>query len=186
MDSEDFTPEIDTDEDDYIFSHNATKYETQTAFLESFLEQINEKLPEKQENEETEEIDVVIAGGGMKGYFVVGAWSVLRKLIEQKKYRVRRWAGTSVGACSAIYMCCNTDPVVWSNTYWKTRRLLRSKKLSIMEAFEHLSNKVLPANAHEICSGKVHLSITLLTLTGPKNIIVSEFRTIFLKLFLFF
>jgi predicted acylesterase/phospholipase RssA len=156
------------------------KHVSQALFLKSFLSQINKNLPEAPGT--PEQIDVVIAGGGMKGYFVVGAWSVLRTLINQGRFIVRRWAGTSVGACSAVYMCCGVDPVTWASCYWQTRRLMRGRALSLMESFEYISNILLPDNAHQICSGKVFLSITLLTLTGPKNILVSEFRK---KLFCF-
>lgn len=151
------------------------KYETQNVFLESFLHQINGNIREQNQPENAEEIDVVISGGGMKGFFVVGAWSVLKSMIENNQIIVKRWAGTSVGAASAIYMCCGVDPVKWSNTYWQTRRLIRGQGNSIVESFRILTHELLPENAHELCNGKVFLSITLLTLAGPKNVIISEF-----------
>ena len=152
-----------------------TKYDTQNVLLRSFLEQINSHLPEKEGGAEVEEIDVVLSGGGFKGFFLVGVWSVLRGMMAQKKLEVKRWAGTSVGAGCAVYMCCGVDPVVWSNTYWRSRRLIRGGGLSINEAFGVLSNDVLPDNAHELCTDKVFLSITLLTAFGPKNMIISKF-----------
>ena len=152
-----------------------SKYDAQNHLVRGFLDQINAKVPV--ECDAPEEIDVVISGGGMKGYFVVGAWSVLFHTLKEKRFTVKRWAGTSVGAASAIYMCCGVDPVIWSNTYWRTRRLIRSQGTSIVESFRILSHELLPDNAHELCTGKVFLSITLLTVLGPKNVIVSEFCT---------
>mmetsp|Transcript_11205 Transcript_11205/g.19148 ORF Transcript_11205/g.19148 Transcript_11205/m.19148 type:complete len:379 (-) Transcript_11205:103-1239(-) len=156
-----------------------SKYDTQNVLLEGILQQINTNatIPQFEKDNICEEIDVVISGGGMKGFFSVGCWSVLKTLIEKKQISVKRWAGTSVGAGCVAYMCCGIDPVLWSNTYWRTRRLIRSDGVTIVESFKILSDEVLPDNAHELCSGKVFISITLLTVFGPKNIIVSKFHS---------
>jgi hypothetical protein len=77
-----------------------------------------------------EEVDVVISGGGLKGFFVTGAWAVLRE-IDGKRIRIRRIAGTSVGACCAVYMACSIDPVVWSTTYNATATMMRQGTCSV-------------------------------------------------------
>lgn len=123
------------------------------------------------------EVDVVISGGGMKGYYVVGAWSVLRHLIKKDVIRVRRWAGASVGACSAMYMCCDVEPLRWVATYFECRAYLIGTGGSVTQSFNEVSHRILPDNAAELCSGKVFVSITHMTLTGPKNVVVSEFET---------
>jgi hypothetical protein len=55
----------------------AAKYDVQSELVKSFLLQINAKLPLPEGAGTPQQIDVVVSGGGMKGYFVVGAWSVL-------------------------------------------------------------------------------------------------------------
>ena len=124
---------------------------------------------------EIEEVDLVISGGGLKGFFVTGAWAVLRE-IDGKLLRIKRMAGASVGACCAVYMACGIDPVRWSQTYRATAMAMQSGK-SLVEAFYHVTRDLLPDNAHELCNGRVFISITVLAMTGPKNIIVSQFGT---------
>mmetsp|Transcript_15726 Transcript_15726/g.61423 ORF Transcript_15726/g.61423 Transcript_15726/m.61423 type:complete len:434 (+) Transcript_15726:62-1363(+) len=164
--------------------------------LRSFLDQINNSLslddvrrqlvtagvciePVAVEGEKAKdeplEVDVVISGGGMKGYYVVGAWSVLRHLIKKGVIRVRRWAGASVGACSAMYMCCDVDPMRWAATYYECRAYLIGTGGSVTQSFNEVSHRIMPDNAAELCTGKVFISITHMTLTGPKNVVVSEF-----------
>lgn len=121
------------------------------------------------------DVDVVVSGGGMKGYYVVGAWSVLRHLIKKGVIRVRRWAGASVGACSAMYMCCDVEPLRWAATYFECRAYLIGTGGSVTQSFNEVSHRILPDNAAELCSGKVFVSITHMTLTGPKNVVVSDF-----------
>ena len=153
----------------------SAKYDVQSELVKSFLLQINAKLPLPEGAGTPQQIDVVVSGGGMKGYFVVGAWSVLSHLIQRGVFEVQMWSGTSVGAAGAIYMCCGVDPIRWSNTYWKARRMIRGGSNTIIESLRELSHDLLPDNADEICSGRVFLSITLLTMLGPKNVIVSDF-----------
>lgn len=160
------------------------KYDTQNTLLRSCLNEINNHIPpipkinnNSSNDDNPLEIDVVVSGGGMKGFFIVGCWSILKSLIENNKISVNRWAGTSVGAGCVAYMCCGVDPVLWSNTYWKTRRLIRSESITIVESFRKLSHELLPDNAHELCSGKVFISLTLLTIFGPKNVIISKYHS---------
>ena len=52
-------------------------------------------------------VDVVVSGGGLRGYYVTGALNVLRR----SRIRVRRFAGASAGAwCAAFFMSgCSTS-----------------------------------------------------------------------------
>jgi hypothetical protein len=45
----------------------------------------------------------------------------------------------------------------------------------LVEAFYQVSRDILPDNAHELCNGRVFISITVLSITGPKNLIISQF-----------
>ena len=122
---------------------------------------------------DVEEVDVVVSGGGMKGYFVTGAFSVLSGL---KSIRVKRISGASAGAWCAVFMTCGLNPVDWADTYYVTRLCMRDG-LSIADAYRSFAHEFLPEDAYIRCSGVVHLSISVVTWSGVKNIIVSEFSS---------
>ena len=44
------------------------------------------------------EIDLVLSGGGLRGYYVCGAYVVLSALIASHGLKIKRFAGTSAGA----------------------------------------------------------------------------------------
>jgi hypothetical protein len=50
------------------------------------------------------EIDVVISGGGLKFYHVMGSIAVLQKQFQQNKIRIARVAGASAGAWAALFV----------------------------------------------------------------------------------
>ena len=161
--------------------HNQ-KYIEQVNIMDHFFQNIISTIPATPPVllGEPEEIDVTISGGGTKGYYVVGAYAVLLHFIKTNKIKVMRWAGASVGAASAVFMCCGVSPLDWVSTYWQTRKNIVVDNISIAEGFRERANELLPDNAHEICNGKVFISITKLGLTGPYNVIVSHFGLLFL------
>jgi predicted acylesterase/phospholipase RssA len=235
------------------------------------------------------EIDVVVSGGGFKGYFAAGALSLIQALNDttnissntnndnqqpitddqqvettdtanyesqhqdtaspssqqqtqqaqtqtqtqaqaqtqtqrKAKYVVRRFAGASAGAWCAVLYTCNINITDWRNTYLLTRLYMHgtddehrthskhnlSKRtsssnnniatdmdcdavdaidpafdpiskaynsLSINDAYRRFATELLPSNAHELCSGKVFISITRVGMRGLENHIVSHFES---------
>jgi hypothetical protein len=140
----------------------------------------------------------------MKGYFVTGAFAVLGGL---HSVRVVRISGASAGAwcvpCDAsvgigvslvlpmalvvvvstvvhlrcaVFMTCGLHPVDWADTYYTTRLCIRDG-MSIADAYRALAHTVLPEDAYIKCSGVVHLSISVVTWSGIRNLIVSEFTS---------
>ena len=65
-------------------------------------------------------MDVVVSGGGLRGYYVTGALNVLRR----SGLNVKRFAGASAGAwCAAFFMSgCSTSH--WADTYRRTAELV--------------------------------------------------------------
>ena len=114
-----------------------------------------------------QEIDIVVSGGGLKGYFLVGA---RHALTSHPGLVVRRYSGTSAGAWSAMFMAIDFPNADWFATYTLTqelgRRYLSQGKPTpqLLEAYrEHMwpwMNSVLPADAHKRCSGKLFVTVT--------------------------
>ena len=51
------------------------------------------------------EIDIVISGGGMKCYFMTGAYSILLHELKRRNIKIARVAGASAGAWAGMFMC---------------------------------------------------------------------------------
>ena len=66
------------------------------------------------------EIDVVVSGGGLRGYFCVGAGVVLSALSACHGLKIRRISGASAGAWCAVFMACETHPLDWCDTYYES------------------------------------------------------------------
>jgi Patatin-like phospholipase len=64
------------------------------------------------------EIDLVISGGGFKGYFMCGAAHVLTKELAKRNMRINRIGGTSAGAWAGLFICCGFSASHWMETYF--------------------------------------------------------------------
>lgn len=124
-------------------------------------------------------IDVVVSGGGFRGQYAGGVLSVLAELRSRGLLRVERWAGASIGACVAATFALEgyasvaeffRVPYGWqaawrAEEFWKGAPLVRA-----------MIERGMPPNAHEILSGKLHVSITCFN-PSPRAILVSNFST---------
>lgn len=70
-----------------------------------------------------EEIDIVLSGGGLKGYFVIGARAVLEAQLQQRGLRFRRIAGASAGAWAAMFMASGVSTAECVPSAERVRRL---------------------------------------------------------------
>jgi hypothetical protein len=131
-----------------------------------------------------EEIDLVVSGGGLKGYFLIGCRDVLDKQLKIRGLRIRRYAGASAGAWSAMFMAADVSTAHWLKTYTFTRAAMEAGDSScVLEAYREQIlpwlMDVLPPDAYLRCNGRCFLSITVLDKFGffPRNVIVSEFSS---------
>lgn len=117
------------------------------------------------------EIDVVISVGGFYGFYVIGVHKILKKLEQEGKIIIKRYAGASVGAICSVLMACNVPEEMIVEMYdsllFRRRYLFELRKL--------LYN-LLPINAYKICSGKVFIYATEITPFGFKKTIFSTFE----------
>ena len=127
-------------------------------------------------------IDVVISGGALRGYFMLGA----RHAIESRAdLEVQRYSGTSAGAWTAMFMATGLSSADWLRSYTLTAAVARKAAKrgrpapALMEAYrENLwpwLQTVLPADAHERCSGRLFVTITTLDQRGLQKLTVSQF-----------
>jgi hypothetical protein len=123
------------------------------------------------------EIDIVISGGGLKGYFMAGCTRVLMDELEKHNIKIARIAGASAGAWAAVFMLCSYSVHDWIETFHQCKET--PHKL-IHETYDDIKDWVLaglPPDAYAICTGKLFISITTVSIYGFKNILVSEFSS---------
>jgi len=100
------------------------------------------------------EMDLVMSGGGFLGYYLVGVDRVLRKLQQEEKLKVVRYAGTSVGALASIAMVCNLGDHMIS--LYDNLQGTPDFFPKIREYF----TEILPDDAFVQCTGRVHIVIS--------------------------
>ena len=123
------------------------------------------------------EIDVVITGGGMKGYFMAGASYVLLSELEKQNVKIARVAGASAGAWGGFFILTGLSVADWVETYFVCARNLDKTLLEAYIDIWPFFQTLIPDDAYKQCSGRLFISITEITLFGLQNRIVSEFSS---------
>jgi len=101
------------------------------------------------------EFDLVISCGGFFGFYVIGIDRVLKKLERNGHFRVRRYAGSSVGAICCVLMCCGVPTTSLVEMY---ERLYRRSDYFLLLRKELLA--ILPPDAYLRCSSRVFIHAT--------------------------
>ena len=112
------------------------------------------------------DIDVVISGGGLRGYYVTGASVILHKVLEENNISIARYAGTSCGAWCAAFMAMGLSTSTWTKTYILSKEYCtKHKHKTIHEAYRECvipwlyKTKAIPTDAYKKCSNLQHLKL---------------------------
>ena len=81
------------------------------------------------------EIDLVVSGGGLKGYYACGALYVLQVHLLNQNMRITRISGSSAGAWSALFICTGLSFEWWVESYHLCAKYPHK---TLLEAFEEL------------------------------------------------
>jgi predicted acylesterase/phospholipase RssA len=123
------------------------------------------------------EIDVVVSGGGLKGYFMTGCSHILMHELEKQNVKIARVSGASAGAWCGLFMLTKFSTENWIETYYKCKE---RPGMTMHEAYEDMwpwTESHLPKDAYKICSGRLFISITEVSLFGIHNRMISEFTS---------
>ena len=82
---------------------------------------INNIIPAFDEYEEGSEVDLVISGGGLCGYYMIGAMYVLRKELERRNLKLGRVSGASAGAWCGFFILGGLSNHDWIETYYHSQ-----------------------------------------------------------------
>ena len=130
--------------------------------------------------ENPKDFNLTFSGCGFLGVYHIGVMSCLKENAVDFLNRVNCYGGASAGAFAAVGLAMDlsisevAEPVI--------RLTNRAKSLSfgplhpsfqLVQALRMAFRKILPENAHEIASGKLHISLT--RVPDLTNVIVSEF-----------
>lgn len=114
------------------------------------------------------------------GVYHIGVMSCLKENAAGFLQRVKCFGGASAGAFAAVGLVMDLDisEVAESVIKLSTRANSLSfgpldPSFQIVKTVERAFDKMLPENAHEIASGKLHISLT--RVPDLKNVIVSKF-----------
>ena len=89
-----------------VFKPSASLYALAQAAQEEDL------TPKSSAAKEPTEIDLVVSGGGLKGYFACGAYAVLQQHLIQNNIKIARVSGSSAGAWSALFIGLNFISII--------------------------------------------------------------------------
>ncbi|GMH69065.1 hypothetical protein TrLO_g10656 [Triparma laevis f. longispina] len=126
---------------------------------------------------ENNKFDVVISGGGFKGQYAGGVLGVFALLEKEGIIEIDRWAGASIGACTAASFATGVDfesffrvPYAWQGV-WTLREFWKGGPV-----VREMMRQTLPAeDAHVTLSGKLFVSVTTFDGLMPKNELISQF-----------
>lgn len=129
---------------------------------------------------EKEDVDVVVSGGGLRGYYVVGADMMLRELCALRGNKIVRFAGASAGSWCAMFMCVGLHTLDWIETFYESQLAEREhpKLLDCYDKFmDSMMLKILPDDAYLKCTDRLFISVTVLSSLGPVNTLISKFNS---------
>lgn len=124
-------------------------------------------------------IDLVVSGGGLKGYFVCGCVSVLQRQLATHNIHIARVSGASAGAWSGFFICTGITTAMWMESYYKC---YDNPHRTIHEVYEEEMWPIVKAQMSEDtyrkCSGRLFISVTVVRSWGRlENCIISEFHS---------
>jgi len=119
--------------------------------------------------------DVILSGGGFKGYYHLGLCKILKHFEKNNKIKIRNIIGTSTGAISAIIYVCNIDYNKWIDSFYNIKENIHKSDLH-QTVIEIMKNE-LPNNAYKLCNDKIKITVSKLTLFGFVEEIFDKFES---------
>lgn len=129
-----------------------------------------------------QDLNLTFSGCGFLGMYHIGVMSCLKQNAAGFLRRVKCFGGASAGAFAAVGLAMDLDISDVVESVIRLGKRANSLSLGpfhpsfqIVRTVRRAFDKMLPDNAHEIASGRLHISLSRVTLTGFKNVIISEF-----------
>lgn len=129
---------------------------------------------------EDRDFNLTFTGCGFLGIYHIGVMCCLKANAAGFLKRVKCFGGASCGAFAAVGLVVDLNISDVAESVIKLSNRAKSFSLGplhpcfqIVETVRRAFEKMLPDNAHEMASGKLHISLT--RVPDLKNVIVSQF-----------
>jgi hypothetical protein len=123
------------------------------ALFDAACERLDAGVPEEAVRED---IDLWLDSGGFRGWYHC---FVVHYFQRSRRWQVKRVAGASAGAAAAVGLFCNLDMAQYACTYHERYQVqVVTSGRSIIDVFNEIIREMLPANAAELCKGRLYLS----------------------------
>lgn len=129
---------------------------------------------------EEQDLNLTFSGCGFLGIYHLGVVSCLKENAPALLKRVKCYGGASAGSFAAIALLLDLN--VSDSAEFVIRLAKRAHSLTlgplhpsfnVVRTLRRSFERILPENAHELASGRLHISLT--RVSDLKNVIVSEF-----------
>ena len=131
---------------------------------------------------EVQDLNLTFSGCGFLGIYHLGVVSCLKENAPALLKRVKCYGGASAGSFAATALLLDLN--ISDSAEFVLRLAKRANSLTlgplhpsfnVVRTLRKSFERILPDNAHEIVSGRLHLSLT--RVSDLKNVIVSEFSS---------
>lgn len=131
---------------------------------------------------EGQDLNVTFSGCGFLGIYHLGVVSCMKENAPALLKRVKCYGGASAGSFAALALLLDLN--LHDSAEFVIRLAKRANSLTlgplhpsfnVVKTLRRSFERILPENAHEIASGRLHLSLT--RVSDLKNVIVSEFHS---------
>ena len=129
--------------------------------------------------------EISFCGCGLLSFYHAGVGQCVQDKAPQLLDKVSAYYGASAGAITAVMAACNIDSKRGFTFLKSVHELARHWALGRFGVFhprfklqlklKEFLNDVLPRNAHRLCRGKVHISLTVFP--DMRNWLVTDFNT---------
>jgi hypothetical protein len=102
--------------------------------------------------------ELYIHGGGFSGLWAIGLMQVFRALEDSGAMTIHVLHGYSIGAILAVFYACNLTTQQSIEAYYLLQEHAHGSGL--YSACRDVISRVLPDNAHELCTGRVRVGMT--------------------------
>lgn len=130
--------------------------------------------------EDAQDLNLTFSGCGFFGIYHIGVMSCLKQHGTGFLRRVKCFGGASAGAFAAVGLVVDLDISEVAESVLRLAKRAKSLSLGplhprfqIVETVRRAFEDMLPENAHELASGRLHISLT--RVPDCENVIISEF-----------
>lgn len=108
---------------------------------------------------------------------MVGAANILSSELKNNNIKIARVSGASAGSWAAMFLLIGVSTSLWMETYYILQENSNKHILDVYESIYDWFISFIPDDAYITCSQRLFISISIPTLYGFKNQIISTYHS---------